>query len=108
METNPSPPNKNQEGDRDQDTTAQRQLSGAGMGKADLSPAGTASLPGRQAFQAGTRQVPAGGSRVRPTGRTPETPAPAARHPDRGADVSAAGRDRGTQRHQKEESLRNI
>lgn len=62
METNPSPPNKNQEGDRDQDTTAQRQLSGAGMGKEDLSPAGTASLPGRQAFQAGTRQVPAGGS----------------------------------------------
>lgn len=62
METNPSPPNKNEEGDRDQDTTAQWQLSEAGMGKEDLSPAGTGSQPAGQTFQAGTRQVPVGGS----------------------------------------------
>lgn len=34
------------------------------------------------------------GSRVRRTGRTTETPGPAARYPDRGPDVSEAGRKR--------------
>lgn len=49
------------------------------MGRGGLSPAGTAILPASQTFQAGTRQVPAGGFRVRRTGRTSETPGPAAR-----------------------------
>lgn len=79
METNPSQPNKNEQGDRDQDTTAQWQPFEAGMDKEGLRPAGTASLPASQAFQAGTRQVPAGGFPVRWTGQTPETTGPAAR-----------------------------
>lgn len=64
METNPSQPNKNEERDRDQDTTAQWQPFEAGMGTEGLRPAGTASLPASQAFQAGTRRVPAGGFRA--------------------------------------------
>lgn len=79
VETNPSQPNKNEEGDRDQDTTARWQPSEAGMGREGLSLAGTASPPACQPLQAGTRQVPAGGIRVRPTGRSSETPGPAAR-----------------------------
>lgn len=100
METNPSPPNKNGEGDRDQDTTAQWQLSGRyGQRRPERRghrrPACQPDIPGK------TRQVPAVRFLVRQTGSTTDS-----RTRSQGTDtqrecgrvrVRHGGRDRGTQ-----------